>query len=134
MDIFFANPNEVPVPPEKMEIRQLTATPYEDSKRVSIEFEISPFQKRPNIEIRVFNQERQLVSSFSIVEAIENKMSLTIHMREPEPKGEYQVDMELFYSEIDALDEQDESPIKEILLENKEVVASVKTVFQISHE
>ena len=131
MDIFFENPNDVPVPPEKMEIRELKASPYDDGKRVAIEFEITPFQQRPNIDIFVLNQENQPVASFSIVEAIENKMTFTLHLREPEPQGDYQINMQLFYTELDTLEDEEGPLIKDIILDNKEVIASSETSFRI---
>lgn len=131
MDIFFTNPNDVPVPPEKMEIRELKATPYSDGKRVAIEFEITPFQLKPNIEIGIFNQTSQEVASFSVVEAIENKMTFTIYLREPKPSGDYQVKMQIFYTNYDALDDDEEQLIKDILLENKKIITTGEITFQI---
>lgn len=131
MDIFFTNPNDVPVPPEKMEIRELKATPYSDGKRVAIEFEITPFQQKPNIEIGIFNQTSQEVASFSVVEAIENKMTFTIYLREPKPSGDYQVKMQIFYTNYDALDDDEEQLIKDILLENKKIITTGEITFQI---
>ena len=131
MDIFFTNPNDVPVPPEKMEIRELKAIPYTDGKRVAIEFEITPFQQKPNIEIGIFNQASNQVASFSVVEAIENKMTFTIHLREAEPSGDYQVKMQIFYTDLDALDENEDQMIKDIILENKKIITTDEITFTI---
>lgn len=131
MDIFFTNPNDVPVPPEKMEIRELKANPYPDGKRVAIEFEISPFQQKPNIEIGIFKQTSHQVASFSVVEAIENKMTFTIHLREPNPSGDYQVKMQIFYTNLDSLEDDEEQLIKDIILENKKIITTSEITFQI---
>lgn len=131
MDLFFANPNEVPVPPENMEIRSLTANPYPDGKRVSVVFEISPFQQRPNIEITITNQEDHLVASLSVVEAIENKMNFTLHLREPEPSSNYKVNMELFYTDLTSMDDDADQLIKDVIIENKKNIVSSQTAFQI---
>jgi hypothetical protein len=132
MDIFFTNPDDVPVPPEKMEIRTRTANPYEDGRRVAIAFEITPFQQRPNIEITVTNKDEILVSTFSVVEAIENRMSFTLHLRESKPRGTYKLDMQVFYTDMTSLEEGgDDSVIKDILLENKQVVAEAQTTFEV---
>jgi len=133
MDIFFTNPDDVPLPPDKMEIRELSAVPFEDGKRVSVEFEITPFQQRPNLEITVFNQESRIVSSLSVVEAIENKMTFTLHLKEPKPTGHYQVAMELFYAELDKIDEDEDSLIKDIVLQSKKIIATTETSFEIPH-
>ncbi|HAY85100.1 MAG TPA: hypothetical protein DCY42_09315 [Chloroflexi bacterium] len=132
MDIFFTNPNDVPVPPEKMGIRELKATPYADGKRVAIEFEITPFQQKPNIEIGILNRDHEEVSSLSVVEAIENTMSFTLHLREPRPHGEYQVKMQLFYTDLKSLDDEEDKLIKDLLLENKRHVVTAETIFSIT--
>ena len=41
MDIFFEDPDDVPVPPQEVEIRELKAQPYPDGRRVSIHYHIS---------------------------------------------------------------------------------------------
>jgi len=131
MDLFFTDPKDVPQPPENIEIRQLSAKPFPDGKRVAVEFELTPFQQRPNIEIGVTNQEGRVVSSFSVVEAIENKMSFTLHLREPNPHGAYLVDMQVFYTDMAELEEESEQLIKEILLENKRTIATSQIHFEI---
>mgnify|MGYP006958008901 CR=1 FL=1 len=131
MDIFFDNPNDPPVPPEEMAIRSLEVKPYEDGRRVAIDFEITPFQERPNLEIDVHNQEGRLVSTFSVVEAIEHKMSFTLHLREQSPGGEYLLKMEVFYTDLSPL-KAEEGTIGDILIENKNIVATNQIRFSIN--
>lgn len=114
-----------------MEIRKLEVQPYEDRHRVRIDFEISPFLQRPNIEIIVINQNGQQVSQFSVVEAIENKMEFTLHLREPNPAGVYTLEMQLFYTDLTGLEDEEGPPIKDMLLENKKIVTSRAITFQI---
>lgn len=130
MDIFFDNPDDPPVPPEEMAIRSLTVQPYEDGRRVAVDFEITPFKQRPNLEIDVHNQNGALTATFSVVEAIEHKMSFTLHLREETPGGEYSLSMIVFYTDLSPL-EEDEGTISEILIENKHIVASTETKFSI---
>ena len=130
MDIFFDNPNDPPVPPEEMAIRSLEVKPYEDKRRVAIDFEITPFQERPNLEINVRNQAGRQVSTLSVVEAIEHKMSFTLHLREESPGGEYLLTMEVFYTDLSPLDAE-EGTIGDILIENKNIVASSQVKFSI---
>ena len=130
MDIFFDNPNDPPVPPEEMAIRSLTVNPYEDRRRVAVDFEITPFEQRPNMEIDLHNQEGNLVATFSVVEAIEHKMSFTLHLREEDPGGEYTLTMVVFYTDLSGL-EAEEGTIGDILIEKKHIVASNKTKFSI---
>lgn len=130
MDIFFDNPNDPPVPPEEMEIRSLVVKPYEDGRRVAIDFEITPFQERPNLEINVHNEAGRQVSTLSVVEAIEHKMSFTLHLREESPGGEYLLTMEVFYTDLSPL-EAEEGTIGDILIENKNLVANTQVKFSV---
>lgn len=134
MDIFFADPDEVPVPPDEMRIRSLEAAPYPDGRRVAVRFEISAFQQRPNIEVRIFNAHERIVADLSVVEAMENKMDFTMHLREPEPIGRYRLTMRLFYTNLDAYETNGESglPVGRILDETGHTVASHETEFEIA--
>ncbi len=131
MDIFFDNPNDLPVPPEEMAIRKLTVQPYEDGRRVAVDFEITPFQEKPNMEIDVRNSKDLLVATLSVVEAIEHKMSFTLHLREETPGGEYTLKMDVFYTDLSSMDDDEESKIGDILIENKRIVASSTLTFSI---
>lgn len=131
MDIFFTDPNDKPVPPDQMEIRRLDVQPYEDQRRVRIDFEISPFLQRPNIEIIVNNQNGQQVSQLSVVEAIENRMEFTLHLRESSPGGGYTLEMQIFYTDLTGLEDEEGPPIKDMALENKKIVTSKQVTFKI---
>ena len=130
MDIFFDNPNDLPVAPEDVRIRKLNASPYEDGRRVTVDFEITPFKVKPNMEMAVFNQAEQFVATFSVLEAIENKMSFTLHLREKSPGGKYTLKMIVFYTDLSALEDQ-ETPIKDIILKNKQIMDRSQTEFTI---
>jgi hypothetical protein len=99
MDIFFTDPTEVPLPPDEIRIRSLRAEPWPDGMRVRVYFEIDPFQKRPNAEIRIFDEDEVEVASLNVIETIERKMEFTMHLRRGDPRGHFQVDALLFYSE-----------------------------------
>jgi hypothetical protein len=99
MDIFFTDPSEVPLPPNEIRIRSLRAEPWPDGMRVRIYFEIDPFQKRPNAEIRILDEEDVEVASLNVIETIERKMEFTMHLRRSNPGGHFRVDALLFYSE-----------------------------------
>jgi hypothetical protein len=130
MDIFFDNPNDPPVPPDEVAIRNLTVKPYEDGRRVAVDFEITPFQEKPNLEIDVHNKNGDLVATFSVVEAIEPKMSFTLHLREESPRGGYTLSMVVFYTDLAAMDEE-QGTIGDILIENKRITDSSQITFSI---
>lgn len=116
MDIFFSDPDDVPVPPEEVGIRQLQAKPFSDGRRVGVRFHITPFLKRPNVEILIHNSAGEQVADLSVIEVIENQMTFTMHLGGRGPGGgEYTVSMRLFYPGLKAMDiddPEDDSPIQ----------------------
>ncbi len=131
MDIFFSDPNEHLLPPEEVRIRQLSVTPYPDKRRVAMKFEITPFEKRPNMEFELHNQEDLKVASFSVVEAIENKMEFTLHLREAEPGGSYTATMRVFYVDLSSLDDEDGPPINQAIHQSRQIVDTRQIQFDI---
>ncbi len=109
MDIFFTDPTEIPLPPDEIRIRSLRAEPWPDGMRVRVYFEIDPFQKRPNAEIRILDEEDEELASLNVIETMDRKMEFTMHMRRGDPRGRFQVDAVLFYSEPVATEEGTEA-------------------------
>lgn len=101
MDIFFQDPTEIPLPPNEVRIRQLRAEPWPDNRRVRIYLEITPFQKRPNGEVRILDVSGEEVASVTIVEAIDRKMEFIVHLRGVPGEGEYTVLATVYYTEIE---------------------------------
>jgi len=101
MDIFFQDPTEIPLPPNEVRIRQLRAEPWPDNRRVRIYLELTPFQKRPNGEVRILGIGGEEVASVTIVEAIDRKMEFTVHLCGAPAEGEYIVIATVYYIEID---------------------------------
>lgn len=117
MDIFFTDPTEVPLPPDEVRIRSLRVEPWPDGNRVRVYLEIDPFQKRPNAEIRILDQENVEVASLNVIETIERKMEFTMHLRHKDPRGHFQVEAVVFYSELVEADEgkEAEPPAHEVV-------------------
>lgn len=102
MDLnFFADPGLAPKPRQEIRIEKLTLTAYPDNRRVRVELEITPFapKDRPNIEITALRSDGIPVGSTTIIEAVQRTIGLTLHLREPQPHGEYQVVVQLNFGE-----------------------------------
>jgi hypothetical protein len=131
MDIFFQDPSEVPLPPEEVRIRSLRAEPWPDGQRVRVSFEVDPFQKRPNAEIRITDQQDRELASVSVIETMVRKMEFTMHLRGGSQKeGEYHLAATLYYAkpiEVENQENQEEPPAQEI-----EVVDRASTTFRIA--
>lgn len=136
MDIFFADPNDVPLPPDEVKIRRLEARPYPDGQRIAVRFEITPFQQRPNIELSLLNKAGEKVAELSVVEVIENRMDFTMHLREENPTGQYKVAMRVFYTDIESFEPtEDDSPtVEEVLSKTGTTVDTQEYAFDLTPE
>ncbi|KAF0108495.1 MAG: hypothetical protein FD146_1069 [Anaerolineaceae bacterium] len=79
MDAFFLDPDVERLPPEQTRILDLRAEPYPDGRRVRVGLELTPFQKRPDIELTLTDPDGQPAASASIVEPMGWKLELTLH-------------------------------------------------------
>jgi hypothetical protein len=129
MDIFFQDPDEIPLPPAEVHIRSLQAKPWPDGKRVRVSIEVDPFQKRPSLELVVRGADRELAST-SIIETMVRKMELTMHLRGEKPDGPLTLSAVLFYEEREPPEEEgEELPPAKI-----QVVDRAETTFDIVEE
>ena len=102
MDLnFFADPGLAPKPRREIQVEGLTVTPYPDGRRLRVEIELTPFapMDRPNLELTASKPDGTHVGSVSIIEAAQRELSLTMHIREPQPSGEYTLQVDLYYGE-----------------------------------
>jgi hypothetical protein len=104
MDIQFLSSSEVPLPPEEVRLQSLRVEPYADGRRVRVLLEVTPFQVRPNIEVRLVDPAGQVAESVHVIEASEPKMALTLHFRAPPVEGLYSAHATLAYPDHDPLD------------------------------
>ena len=114
MDIFFADPNEVPLPRDEVRIRELTADPWPDGRRVRVYLEVDPFQARPNADLVILDSRGRQVAHANIIESIDRKIEVTLHLRGDTESGisrsnPYTVHAQLYYSDIEVDDEANAS-------------------------
>ena len=83
--------------PEETRITSLTATPYPDGHRLRVNVEVTPFQKRPHIDVVLKDVNGGEVASTSIVEPLGWKLEFTLHIREKELKNPYTLEAKLYY-------------------------------------
>jgi hypothetical protein len=126
MDIFFQDPNEVRLPPEEVRLQEMQAEPLLDGSRVKVFLELTPFIKRPNVEITITNASGKEVAHTSILEVMQRKIELTMHLRKPEPGSEYTIDSTIYYQ---SLPEPGDAPTVDIPLPDPLIVDRQKTTF-----
>ena len=99
MDIHFTDLSEVPLPPKEVRIRDFVVEPYPDGKRLRLNLELTPFQKPPSCEIFVADFLGNLVATANIIELVDPKVQLTMHLRIQEPQGTFTARTLIFYTE-----------------------------------
>ena len=96
MDFFFPEDNLNRMTPEETRITALSAEPYPDGYRLRVNIEMTPFQKRPHLEVSLHNADGDEVASTSIVEPMTFKIEFTMHIR-GELRNPYTLAAKLFY-------------------------------------
>jgi hypothetical protein len=125
MDIFFQDPNIVRVPPEEVRLLDVIVTPQPKSGRVKIYIELTPFMKRPNVNVSITNKAGKEIAHTTILETMLPKMEFTMHLRQPEQGSEYSADIWVYYQR---LPEPSEIAV-EIPLPDPMIVDRTKTTF-----
>lgn len=104
MEFFFPEDSLTRAVPEETRITLLTAAPYPDGRRLRVNVEITPFQKRPHIEFALTDAEGEEVASTSIVEPLSWKLEFTMHIR-GEIRNPYTLNARLYYPDDGLSDE-----------------------------
>lgn len=105
MDFFFPEDQLQRMTPEETHITSLTAQPYPDGYRVHVHIEMTPFQKRPHLEVTLKDADDNEVASTTIVEPLGWKIEFTMHIR-GELRNPYTIEASLFYPDGPAAEPQ----------------------------
>lgn len=89
------------LPPEQVRILDLQAEPYPDGQRVHVNLEITPFEKRPHLEVSLNDAQGNEVGSVGIVEPMSWRLEFTMHIRGDPNAGLYTLLVRLYYPEMD---------------------------------
>ncbi|NIM95943.1 MAG: hypothetical protein GTO18_19770 [Anaerolineales bacterium] len=107
MDIRFVDPEEVPQSPEDVRIREIRPEVYNDGRRVRVWIELTPFQVPPNLEVEVYDSDGLIVTSASVIEPVDHRMSMTLHLRGEDVHGEYLLRVSVGYPDENPVDRQE---------------------------
>ncbi len=95
--MFFADEDEVPLPPREVRITAASAQPSPDGRRVALQITLTPFLEYPNLDIVLFRPDGEEERSLTIVGTMERQLGLTMHVKNPLPGGEYRTQIDLVY-------------------------------------
>jgi hypothetical protein len=100
-------PPEDGLPPKEVRILDLRAEPWPDeTRRVRIHLETTPFLERPYMEINITDARDEVVSNIHIIESIDDKMTFTMHIRGTDLGGTFTLTAAISYPEIGAVDQK----------------------------
>ncbi|OGO63792.1 MAG: hypothetical protein A2030_04310 [Chloroflexi bacterium RBG_19FT_COMBO_50_10] len=125
MDIFSQDPNDVRLRPEEVRLREVQAMPLLDGNRVKVLVELTPFIKRPNLEITITTASGKEVAHASILETMLRKVEVILHMRGTEPGSEYTLESTVYYQ---SLPEPSDNPM-DLTLPDPMIVDRQKVIF-----
>ena len=125
MNIFLQDPNEIRLSPEEVRVCEMKITSTLKGGRVKIYLVLTPFMKRPNIDVTITNASGKEVAHASILETMLPKMEFTMHLREHEPGIEYRVEARVYYQRMP---EPTETGV-DIQLPDPMIVATHKAIF-----
>jgi hypothetical protein len=81
MEFFLNDPDIERLPPEATRLLDLRADPYPDGRRLRVGLELTPFLKRPEIELTLTDSSGQTCATATIIEPMGWKLDLTLHIR-----------------------------------------------------
>lgn len=103
MDFFFPELSDdggsIPLPPEEMRFLELRAEPARDDgpPRTRVYVEVTPFRKRPCIDIALTGADGAELASVNIVEPMQRKNVITMHLRGAQQTGQFTLQARLYY-------------------------------------
>ena len=117
MNIFLNDPNVVRLPPEEVRLTHVQVIPQPDSRQVKVHLELTPFMKRPNIDVTITSGSGKEVGHTTILETMMNKLEFTVHLRQFEPGDALNLHTSLYYQKLpEPSDTAEEVPLPEPLV------------------
>lgn len=95
--MFFADEDEVPLPPREVRITEVKANPLPDGRRVVLNITLTPFLEYPNLEVVLYRPDGQPERSTSIIGTMDRHLQLTLHVARPVLLGDYRAQIDLIH-------------------------------------
>ena len=124
MEISFFDRNEIPLPPQEVRIRKLTADPWSDGRRVHVLLEVDPSQKPPSADLAIKDENGEEIATASIIENVSRHTEINMHLRGALSSGSFTLYAVLFFFTINEF--QADGPPSEI---ERQIVDTAQTKF-----
>ncbi len=127
MDINFSDLDGIPLPPDEVRIRALRVDPLPNGRLVRVYLEVDPFQKRPNADLTISDNEGREVASTSIIESMDRNIEIRMHVRGAVREREYSLKAILFYAEIEgeSTSEGEIKPFERRVVDTAEILFTI---------
>ncbi len=104
MELPLLGSDEIPLPPEEIRFTSVRLSPYPDRTRVRLDLQVTPFLKRPNIDILILDSAGEEAASARVIESLDRNLKLTLHLRPTGSAGPYTARLALLYPDKDPVD------------------------------
>lgn len=93
-------------PPQQVRITSLKIEPNPDGVRVRVLLTLTPFQERPGVELRIIDAAEKEAANVSIIEAMDHRMALTMHLRGGGFQPPFRLTVRVIYPESEPADQK----------------------------
>ena len=102
------NPSDDAVEPAKVKITALSAEPINDTQKVRIKIELTPFTQLPDINFSILDTSGTEVSSTNMIESVLDHLNFVMHLRRAanDVTGDYSLIAEVIYRDIGKVHEK----------------------------
>ena len=122
MNFFLHDPNEIRLPPEEVRLTNVQVSPHPDGKQVKVHLELTPFMKRPNIEVTIRTGAGNEVGHTSILETMLSKLEFTMHLRQVQPGAVLSMETSVYYQKLpEPSDTPTEVPLPEPMVVDRNI-------------
>ena len=96
------NPSEDAVEPSEVRITALSAEPINDSQKVRVKIELTPFTQLPDINFSILDENGEEISSTNMIESVLDQLNFVMHLRKAanDVSGNYSLAAEVIYRDI----------------------------------
>lgn len=94
------------LPPSQVRFKSVKVEPWPEGRKVRVLMDITPFQQPPNIEVTITDLEGHEITSAHIIENVDYRLVITLHLRKIVPQTQYRLIVRMIYPDVGAVDEQ----------------------------
>lgn len=92
------------LPPDQVRILSVETEPYPSGDKVRVLIEMTPFENAPNLEFVITDARGQEVGRASVIEAVTESLTITMHLRSPDFENPLNLSAQLGYSDLGVTD------------------------------